>query len=95
MATKRHTYQVLIEKLDDKRSLGKHRHRPENNIKINQRNRMGGCGLDSSVYEQGPVSDSCEHGNELLGSIKNGGISLPTEQLLASLKGLSNTELDS
>jgi len=38
----------------------------------NQRNRVGCCGLDSSGPGQGPVADCCEHGNELLASIKDG-----------------------
>jgi hypothetical protein len=32
--------------------------------------RMGWYGLDRSVSGQGPVEGSCEHGNELSGSIK-------------------------
>jgi hypothetical protein len=34
-------------------------------------NRVRGCGLDSSASELGPVTGSCEHGNEPLGSIKS------------------------
>jgi hypothetical protein len=34
------------------------------------------CGLSSSGSEQGPVADSCEHGSELLDSIKGRGIFL-------------------
>jgi hypothetical protein len=33
---------------------------------------MGECGLDSCVLGYGPVAGSCEHGNELSGSIKAG-----------------------
>jgi len=33
---------------------------------------MGRCGLDKSYSRQGPVTGSCEHGNESLGSIKGG-----------------------
>jgi len=37
---------------------------------------VGRCGLDSYGSGQGPVAGSCEHGNELLGSIKGeGGVS--------------------
>jgi hypothetical protein len=28
------------------------------------------CGLDASGLGQGPVTDSCDHGNEYTGSIK-------------------------
>jgi len=31
---------------------------------------VGGCGLDASGSEQGPVADPCQRSNELLGSIK-------------------------
>jgi hypothetical protein len=33
---------------------------------------VGGCGLDSSGSAQGPVTGTCEYGNESLGSIKGG-----------------------
>jgi hypothetical protein len=33
------------------------------------------CGLDAYGSGQGPVASSCEHGNELLGSIKGGELS--------------------
>jgi len=33
---------------------------------------VGNYGLDASGSGQGPVADSCEHGNEPLGSIKGG-----------------------
>jgi hypothetical protein len=33
---------------------------------------VGRCGLDSSGSGQGPVASSCEHDNELSGSIKGG-----------------------
>jgi hypothetical protein len=33
---------------------------------------VGGCGLDSSGSEQGPVAGSFEHGKEPSGSIKGG-----------------------
>jgi hypothetical protein len=32
---------------------------------------MGVCGLDSSGSGQGPVTSSCEHGNETSGSVKD------------------------
>jgi hypothetical protein len=33
---------------------------------------MWGCELDSSGSGQGPVADSCEHGNETSDSVKDG-----------------------
>jgi hypothetical protein len=33
---------------------------------------MGNCGLDASDSGYGPVTGSCEHGNEILGSMKVG-----------------------
>jgi hypothetical protein len=33
---------------------------------------MGECGLDSSVSAVGPVTDSCEHGSEPSGFMKDG-----------------------
>jgi hypothetical protein len=33
---------------------------------------VGGCGLDLCSSGQGPVESSCEHGDEHLGSIKDG-----------------------
>jgi hypothetical protein len=33
---------------------------------------VAGFGLDSFGSEQGPVAGSCEHGTEILGSIKGG-----------------------
>jgi hypothetical protein len=33
---------------------------------------VGSCGLDSSGSGQGPVADSCEHGNGHSGSIEGG-----------------------
>jgi hypothetical protein len=32
---------------------------------MDQKIRMGGCGLDSSDLGQGPVAGICEHSNEL------------------------------
>jgi hypothetical protein len=39
---------------------------------MNRVNREGRYGLDSSGSEYGPVSGSCEHGNEPSGSIQGG-----------------------
>jgi hypothetical protein len=45
----------------------------EDNIRMDLREiRWGRCGLDSSGSGYGPVAGSCEHSNELTGSIKDG-----------------------
>jgi hypothetical protein len=46
---------------------------------------MGGCGLDLSVLGLGPVTGSCEQGNELLGSVI-------CEELLNSCEFIENEE---
>jgi hypothetical protein len=49
---------------------------------MHYKNKMGGCGMDSPSSGQGPVARSCEHGNELSGSIRREICSL-AERLLA------------
>jgi hypothetical protein len=45
----KNTYKILVGKPGKKRSLGRHRRRWEDNITMNiERNRVGGCGMDSS-----------------------------------------------
>jgi predicted deacylase len=39
-------------------------------IKVDLKNKMGGCGLDSSGSGPRDMIGSCDHGNELPGSIK-------------------------
>jgi hypothetical protein len=60
MREMRNMYKILDGKSEGKRPIGRHRHGY----------RFGECGLDSSVSGWGLVTDSCEHGNETLGSIK-------------------------
>jgi hypothetical protein len=42
------------------------------NIRMDLRETVVGCGVDSSGSGQGPVTVSCEYGNETSGSIKCG-----------------------
>ena len=49
-------------------SLGK-RYCGWENIRIDIKETVGGCGLDSSGLAQGHMASFCEHGNEPAGSI--------------------------
>jgi hypothetical protein len=69
MGTRRCVYRVLAGKPEGKRPLGRHRHRWEDNIKIDLQE-LGCGGMDWTELAQ--VKD-CECGNESLGSIKCGG----------------------
>jgi hypothetical protein len=42
----------------------------QDNIKVDLKNKMGECGLDSSGSRLGDRRGSCDNGNELSGSIK-------------------------
>jgi hypothetical protein len=64
----RNVYNILVGKPGEKTPHGRPRSRWEDNIRIDIRET--GCGLDSSGSEWGPVTGSCEHDNEPLGSIK-------------------------
>jgi hypothetical protein len=45
--------------------LGRPRYRWKDIIRMGlKRNRVGGCGLDTSGVEKGPLAGPCEHGNE-------------------------------
>jgi len=48
------------------------------------------CGLDASGSGQGPMADSCEHGNEPSCSIKSGEF---VDWMLASSVGFCSVEL--
>jgi hypothetical protein len=58
-----------VEKLEGKRPLGRPRHRWVDNIKMDLRDIEWG-GMDWMDLAQGPVEESCEHGNGPSGSIK-------------------------
>jgi hypothetical protein len=62
-------YKILEEKCEEKRPLGRPRCRCED-IKMDLKNRMGMCGLDSSDSHQEPVVSCCIHGTEPSDSIK-------------------------
>jgi hypothetical protein len=68
----RKVYIILVATLEGKRPLGRHGRRWEDNIRMDLRETVGRCGLDSIASGQGPVADPCEHGNEISGSIKRG-----------------------
>jgi hypothetical protein len=62
-----HTLEFLASSIygfEGNRPLGRPRHRWEDNFKMDLGNRVGGCGLNSSGPEQGPLAGCCEHGNE-------------------------------
>jgi hypothetical protein len=61
---------ILVGKLEGKSPLGRPTRRWANNIRMDLTDRMGWYGLGQCGSEQGPVEGSCEHGNELFGSIK-------------------------
>jgi hypothetical protein len=61
MREKRNAYRVLVGKPEGKRPLGRHRHRWDDNIKLDLRE-IGWGGMD--------WIDLAEHGNEPSGSIK-------------------------
>jgi hypothetical protein len=60
-------YKVLVERSEGNRSLGRPRHRWEDNIKPDLRQ----LGIDGANWIQlGPVAGFCERGDEPSGSIK-------------------------
>jgi hypothetical protein len=73
MRENRNTCKILVGKPDGKRQLGRPRHKWEDNIKENLKEILWErYELDSSSSGYGPVAGSCEHGNELFGSLKGG-----------------------
>jgi len=66
----RNAYKILVGKPEGKRPLGGHRHRWEDNIKMDLWELRGMCRLDSSVSGQGPVVGFCEHCKERSSSIE-------------------------
>jgi hypothetical protein len=62
-------YKVLVGKPEGKSPLGRPRRRWEDGIKSGSwGDWLGGCGLDSTGSEQGPVAGCCECGDESSGS---------------------------
>jgi len=70
MGETRGIYRILVGKPVAKRPLGRPRHRWENNIKMDLQEVGWGYGLDQAGSGQGQVVETCECGNEPLGSIK-------------------------
>jgi hypothetical protein len=70
IGTKRNVERILVGRLKGKRSLGKHRHRWKDNIKMDRRD-TGWAGVDwIDLTGYGPVKGSCEQGNTPSGCIK-------------------------
>jgi hypothetical protein len=66
MGEERKVYKVLVGKPEGKRPPGGPRRRWEDGIRTDLREiGFGGCGLDSTGSEQGPVAGCCECGDEL------------------------------
>jgi hypothetical protein len=59
MEEERKVYKVLVGKPEGKRPLGRPRHRWENEVRMDLREWLGGCGLDSTGSGQGPVAGCC------------------------------------
>jgi hypothetical protein len=65
MGEERGVYRMLVVKPDGKRPLGRPRRRWEDWIRMDLREIcLGGCGLDSTGSEQGPMAGCCECGDE-------------------------------
>jgi len=61
-----------VGKPEGKKTLGRPRHRCENNIKMNIQEVGKGYGLDRAELGQGEIVGTCECGNEQSGSTKCG-----------------------
>jgi hypothetical protein len=72
---------------EGKRPLGRPRQRWEGSIKMNLREIVGGCRLDSFGLGWGPMAGFCEDRNE--SSVLSG----VAEHLLASQEGLDSVKL--
>jgi hypothetical protein len=70
MGEERKVNKVLVGKPEGKKPLGRPRRRWEDGIRMDLREigLEGGCGLDSTGSEQGPVAGCCECGDEPSGS---------------------------
>jgi hypothetical protein len=62
-------YKVLVRKSETKRPLGRPRLSWKDNFKMDHRD-IGWCDMDCTNLASGSLENSCEHGNESLGSIK-------------------------
>jgi len=61
---------VKLDSVEGRRTLGRCRHKSEDNIKMYEIHKLRMWTASGSGV--GPVAGSCEHGNESLGSIKGG-----------------------
>jgi hypothetical protein len=69
MGEERKVYKVLVGKPEGKRPLGRPRRTWKDGIRMDLTEiGFGGCGLDSTGSEQGPVTGCCECGDEPSGS---------------------------
>jgi hypothetical protein len=60
MREMRNAYIILVGKSEGKRPLGRPRHR-QKDIKMNLKETVGSCGLNSSGLGLGPLACFCEH----------------------------------
>jgi len=67
---RRGVYRVFVRKPDDKRPLGRPRHRWKDNIKTSSGSGMRGYELGQVGSGKGQVTGTCESGNEPWGSMK-------------------------
>jgi len=63
-------YRVFVGKPEGKRPLGRHRHKWEDNIKMDLQTWDVGYGLDRADSGQRQVAGTCDCGNEPSSSIK-------------------------
>jgi hypothetical protein len=70
MKEMRNAYKILSGKPGRKTSLGRCRHRWEEDIKMDLGETQLECVVDSSGSGQGPMVGSCDHSNKTSGSIK-------------------------
>jgi len=68
----RNACKILIGKSEKKRPLGRPRHGWKGNIRMDLRETVGGCELDSSSLGKGTVVSSCEYDDKPLCFIKGG-----------------------
>jgi hypothetical protein len=69
MGETRNTYRLLVWKPEEKRKLGRPRHKWGDNIKMPLKLSKGIYGLNSFGWEWEPTSCFCRHDNESSGSI--------------------------
>jgi hypothetical protein len=69
----RNAYTIFVGRPEAKKSLGSPKLRWNDNIKsVTYGIRVGRCVLNASGSERSRVVGSCDHGNDLSGSIKGG-----------------------